>query len=603
MREHWRSRASIVVLTLVIASVAPTTQEVERYQPPSVGFPAGAERAYRLLSPRVDLIANFTALDIVRFMDQYWRLAGNAGFNNSIDHLRTRLLSTGFVDAADTRNKDKAAPVGRPVVRIEEWGQARGWDYQLGTLSFADNGEVLLSRVRDRVSLCINSFATADGGLVARLIDVGNGGNATDYEKVDVKGAVVLGDADAGRLWQQAVKTRGAAGVISTAIAPYIRPSDPKQFTSPDQHDVLQWSSIPYDADAKSFGFKSSWRAAARMRDKLKQGPVQVKVDIRSTFTEGPNRSLIAEIPGSAKPDERIVLVAHLQEPGANDDGSGCATLYVIATALAEASRSRGLGRPGRTLTFMWVDEVRGSKQWLSSHADQAKAVQYMFSLDMTGEDTAKTGGTFLIEKQPDPSAVWTRPSDPHTAWGASEVKPETLKGSLLNDVHHAIALRRAKDTKWVVRTNPYEGGSDHTAFGEAGIPSLLNWHFTDRYYHTNFDRPDKTSLPEMANVGAAVATTSWFLASADEHDANAVVELISGAADARLALERRQGQAIVTAASDRAKAEETERTVLAAWRKWYSEALNSVRSLPVSGPSPGLDAKVAAAQQRLAPQ
>jgi aminopeptidase YwaD len=599
MREHRQRRTLITLLALALASVAPTTQEVERYQPPSVGFPASAERAYRMLAPRVELIANFTALDIVRFMDQYWRLAGNAGFNNTIDHLRTRLLSTGFVDAADSKNKDKSAP----VVRVEEWGQARGWDYQLGTVSLADNGEVLLSRVRDRVSLCINSFSTADGGLVARLVDVGNGGNAADYENVDVKGAVVLGDADAGRLWQQAVKTRGAVGVISTAIAPYIRPSDPKQFTSPDQQDVLQWSSIPYDADAKSFGFKSSWRAAARMRERLKGGPVQVKIDIKSTFTDGPNRSLIAEIPGSTKPDERIVLVAHVQEPGANDDGSGCATLYVIATALAEASRNRAFGRPGRTVTLMWVDEVRGSKQWLSSHADQAKGVQYMFSLDMTGEDTAKTGGTFLIEKQPDPSAVWTRPSDPHTAWGASEVKAETLKGSLLNDVHYAICLRRAKDTKWVVRTNPYEGGSDHTAFGEAGIPSLLNWHFTDRYYHTNFDRPDKTSLVEMTNVAAAVAASSWFLASADERDAHSVVDLISAAADARLALEQRQGQAIVAAASDRAKAEETERAVVAAWRKWYGDALNSIRTLPVSGPSSALDAKVAQAQQRLTPQ
>jgi hypothetical protein len=78
---------------------------------------------------------------------------------------------------------------------------------------------------------------------------------------------------------------------------------------------------------------------------------------------------------------------------------------------------------------------------------------------------------------------------------------------------------------------------------------------------------------------------------------------LISAAADARLALEQRQGQAIVAAGPDRAKAEETERTVLTAWRKWYSEALNSVRTLPVSGPSSGLDAKVAQAQQRLAPQ
>ena len=37
--------------------------------------------------------------------------------------------------------------------------------------------------------------------------------------------------------------------------------------------------------------------------------------------------------------------------------------------------------------------------------------------------------------------------------------------------------------------------------FGAAGIPSVLDWHFTDRYYHTNFDTPDKTSPAEMKNV------------------------------------------------------------------------------------------------------
>jgi len=138
----------------------------------------------------------------------------------------------------------------------------------------------------------------------------------------------------------------------------------------------------------------------------------------------------------------------------------------------------------------------------------------------MTGEDVSKTGGTFLIEKQADPSAVWPRPSDPHTAWGASEVKASELKGSLLNDLHLAICRRRAKDSGWIVKTNPYEGGSDHTEFKRDGIPSLLNWHFTDRYYHTNLDRPDKTSAAEMVNVGVSVGTSAWFLASADERDA-----------------------------------------------------------------------------------
>jgi hypothetical protein len=592
-RTKWRrtlAAGAVVPLVLIQAlATQPTAPPSDRYQPPTVPLPPSAERAFRAMSRRIDPLA---AMETVRYMDQFWRIAGNPGFNSSIDHVRARLLAAGFTDKPE---KD------RPFLRVDEWGQTRGWDYQVGTLAFADDGEVLLSRLRDRVSLCINSFSTPQGGLTARLIDVGDGNQAEQYENLDVKGAVVLGDADAGRLWQHAVKGRGAAGVISTRIAPYIRPSDPALFTSPDQHDVLQWGSVPYDADAKAFGFKASWRAAARMRERLKNGPVQVKVEIQSTFYDGPNRSLIAEIPGSVKPDERIVAVAHVQEPGANDNASGTGTLWVLAAGLAHAVRTGALTAPGRTLTFIWTDEIRGSRQWLSAYPEQAKAVQYMFSLDMTGEDTVKTGGTFLIEKQADPTAVWSRPSDPHTEWGAGDVKANTLKGSLLNDVHLAVCLRQAKETKWVVRTNPYEGGSDHTVFAEAGVPSLLNWHFTDRFYHTNLDRPDKTSPLSIYNVGMAVATSMWFLASADERDATGVVDLLSASAGVRLPLELKQGAALVAAAGDeRAKAEETETAVAAAWRKWYIEALESVRRLPVRGSSPTLDAKIAQAQQRL---
>ena len=278
-------------------------------------------------------------------------------------------------------------------------------------------------------------------------------------------------------------------------------------------------------------------------------------------------------------------MVAHVQEPGANDDGSGCGTLFALVVALHRAIETGSLPTPERTLTFIWADEVAGSRQWLSSHPEQAKGVQYMFALDMTGEDVSKTGGSFLIEKQPDPSAVWPRPSDPHTEWGASDVKADSLKGSLLNDLHLAICLRRARDSGWIVHTNPYEGGSDHTAFGEAGIPSLLNWHFTDRYYHTNFDRPDKTSAQEMVNVGVAVSTSAWFLASATDQDALAVVDLLSAAAKSRLDLERTQNATP---------------EILAAWRKWYREALESIRRLPAGGPSPDVDAGVATAQSRL---
>ena len=85
------------------------------------------------------------------------------------------------------------------------------------------------------------------------------------------------------------------------------------------------------------------------MRERLKNGPIQIKVDIESTFYNTPNRSLIAEIPGTVKPDERVVLAAHVQEPGANDDASGCGTLLAAAAALAQVYGPRALQGPGRT--------------------------------------------------------------------------------------------------------------------------------------------------------------------------------------------------------------------------------------------------------------
>ena len=546
-------------LLVVVAGTAPLAA-----QSTPVAIPPGAERAYTEFKSRVDGNA---AMDLVRFMDQYWRISGNPGFNASVDRIRDTLTRAGL------------------AARIEEFNsRGRGWDYQVGTLAFADTGEVLLSRERDRVSLCINSFSTPDGGIDAPIVDVG-AGTPADFAGKEVKGAVILGSGPVQQLWQQGVRARGAAGVISTAIAPYIRPDNPAQFTFPDQWDVFQWGSVPYDADAKAFGFKASLRVAEKIRERLTRGGVRVKINVQSSFYDGPSRMVVAEIPGTTASSERIAMVAHIQEPGANDDASGCGTLMALAIAMHEAIAQKRLPPPGRTLTFIWGDENRASRAWLNAHPDQAKGVQYMFSLDMTGEDTTKTGGSFLIEKQADPSAVWARPSDPHSAWGAGEVKASELKGSLLNDLHLAISRRRARDTGWVVKRNPYEGGSDHTEFKNAGIPSLLNWHFTDRFYHTNLDRPDKTSPAEMVNVGVAVATSGYLLASATEQDALATVRLVSEAAAARLALERKQA---ATPA------------ILDAWRKWYGEALDSAARLQPGAASPAVNAAVVAARAAL---
>jgi hypothetical protein len=312
-------------------------------------------------------------------------------------------------------------------------------------------------------------------------------------------------------------------------------------------------------------------------------------VEVVSTFANKPERTLVYEIPGRTLPGERIVLAAHLQEPGANDNASGVATLMELARSLGMGVASGRIPAPARTITFLWLNEISGSRAWIARHPDLMPGVRYMFSMDMTGEDIAKTGGSFLVERWPDPGAVWARPWDPHSEWGAGNVRADTLRGDLINDLHLAVCELVAKKTSWVVKTNPYEGGSDHTVFGSAGVPSLLNWHFTDRYYHSNLDTPDKTSAAEMRNVGVAVASSAWLLASADEAMALQVADLVASAGRARVAIEMREGTALPAHPE-----------ALAAWRKWSAEAVRSVARLVTVPVSAALTARLEALAKQL---
>lgn len=572
----------------------PFPATLDRYLPESI------EPVYRALAKTYDPAR---AMEVVVFMDRFWRLAGNEGFLASQQNIRQRLEAAGY--ESSTRS-DAGGDKAR--VWYEEFPNAgRGWDHSIGTLTLLGEGgvadEMLLSREQHRVALCINSFSTEPGGVILPVVDVGSGLSDQDYAGKSVAGALVVGDAPIGRLWRDAVQQRAARGVVSTDLPAYLSPDAPGATPTPrSQWEILQWGSIPYDEARRSFGFKATPRAASRLRERLKKAPARVRVEIASTFSSAPNRSLIAEIPGRVAPGERIMFVAHVQEPGANDDGSGCGTLMELARSILTLVKSGALPPPARTLTFMWVDEVRGSRQWLQDHAGEAAGVKYMFSVDMTGEDTTKTGGTFLIERAPDPAAVWPRPSDPHTEWGRGDVKRDALKGTLLTDLHLAVCQRRSRDNGWVVRTNPYEGGSDHTAFTQARIPAILDWHFTDRYYHSNLDRPDKTSPAEMANVGISIGTTAWLLGNARVADAKAVGRLLEAAAAARLDLEDHQGGELLKA-SPPTTTVATEREVFNAWKQWYVEALQAVITLPV-GPrvedlSNGIDEAIKQVRER----
>jgi aminopeptidase YwaD len=528
------------------------------------------------------------ALETVAFMEGTFRLPGNSGFDASIARVVEVLEGAGYVP------EERAHPGAPLTYRVERRAMdSPTWEPVEGALDLpgepGEEDEPLLSLSTNLNMIAINSWSTPPGGTEAELVYVGDGG-PEQFDGLDVRGKIVFGETSVRRLFVEAVQTRGALGVLSYSMPAYTQPE--RNPTS------IQFSSIPLDAEAQSWGLRLSYGSKERLREALEAGRVRVRVSVETRIYEAEELTLVADVHGRSRPDERFVMSAHVQEPGANDNASGVAVQAEVARVLGTLV---GDGRfvPARTISMVWGDEITSTRRYVEEDPDRASGIRWGVSLDMVGQDTDKTGGSFLIEKMPDPSAIWTRGEDRHTEWwgeGRSRLTVDELTPHYLNDFILGRCLEQAAVTGWVVRTNPFEGGSDHVPFLRAGIPGLLLWHFTDMFYHTDGDRLDKVSPWTMANVGVATTVSAMTLASAGGETARFAVQELEAAALSRLAAEFELSRAAIAAGEDRTE----QTTVLEAWLDWYLEALRTTHDIEVGGSSPETLAAIEAAVARV---
>jgi aminopeptidase YwaD len=327
----------------------------------------------------------------------------------------------------------------------------------------------------------------------------------------------------------------------------------------------------------------------------LKKGPASVRVVAKSKMYASDELTLVAEVRGAVAPKERYVVSAHVQEPGANDNASGVGDLSEIARVLATLVKNGSI-KPARTITMLYGLEIAQTRNFLADDSVRTHGVRWGLSMDMTGEDASKTGGTFLIEKMPDPSAIWTRGEDRHSEWGGTPLAKKDLVPHYYNDYLLARCLDEAAQTGWVVKTNPFEGGSDHTPFLQFKKPGALFWHFTDQFYHTDGDRIDKVSKQELVDVGTAALVSVLTLTSADGPTARALVAEQERMAIARLDVETKLSKAAIASNGDRAK----ENDILRTWTDYYVAAIQTMRDIEVGGSSTETNAAIDAAAARV---
>ncbi len=481
------------------------------------------------------------ALGIVAFADRHFRVRGNEGYLKTLERVAGELRGAGFTSIATPALGPTRATWTPRSATLEVLGP--GGSRRI--VHFGSEREV------DRAALLVRSSSFGPAEVEVVTAEQVRGG-------ADARGRVVLAEGDPRQLYAELIADSGAVGLLTRNLEPY---------HDVDAHpDLAQFGYLP-EHEGDVFGFSLSRQDFIAM-----QGARRVRVHVDVSVGSSAAVAVDARIAGSDPDAGAIVFVAHVDEPGANDNGSGVGALAELAIALRGSVEAGEVPRPRRTMVFLWGQEIEVSQRWL---ADPPVPVAVGLVLDMVGEDPS-LGAPFLIERMPDPGAIWLRAPDRHTAWGASPVTEEQLRGHFLNDLMGACAASvAALDGPWSWRTNPYEGGSDHVPFLERGLPAVLGWHFTDRAYHTTLDRMDRVSGEEMRRVAATFGAAALTMASDDGEEIRAALEHAQRVRrrDVRAA----SAELLADGQSDAA----TEAHVLEAWDRWYAEALASVRAWP----------------------
>lgn len=206
-----------------------------------------------------------------------------------------------------------------------------------------------------------------------------------------------------------------------------------------------------------------------------------------------PTFNTIAEIKGTEKPDEYIVLSAHFDSwdgaTGATDNGTGTIVMMEAARLL-----KKFYPNPKRTiLVGLWGSEeqgLNGSRAFVEDRPEVVDGLQALFNQDNgTGRVVKLSGGGFLNSY--DYLSRWL----------------------------YAVPNDITKHIETDFPGSPAGGGSDYASFLAKGAPafslSSLSWSYWDYTWHTNRDTYDKIVFDDVRN-NAILTAILTYMASED---------------------------------------------------------------------------------------
>jgi len=226
----------------------------------------------------------------------------------------------------------------------------------------------------------------------------------------------------------------------------------------------------------------------------LDAGAVEAEVNIGSSFSGKPVEvyNTVAEIPGTEKPDEVVIVGGHLDSwdlgTGATDNGTGSMAVLAAARALQK------LGvKPKRTIRFVLFT---GEEQGLNGSKAYVKAHQ---------NELGKISGVLVHDS------------------GTGKVLTVGLMGNYAarETVDRALyPLARVKEIGLAEPTLRSEGGSDHVPFDQAGVPGFWcvqeNADY-DKTHHSQADTIDRVRWDDLTEGAQVLAVFAYNVAQLPE--------------------------------------------------------------------------------------
>ena len=224
------------------------------------------------------------------------------------------------------------------------------------------------------------------------------------------------------------------------------------------------------------------------------------------------SENVVAFIKGSEKPDEIIVISAHLDHigisengninNGADDDGSGTVAVLEIAEAFKKAVKD-GNG-PKRSILFLHVTGeekgLLGSKYYTENPIFPIANTIANLNIDMIGRVDPRHKGN--------PNYIYLIGSD--------KLSTE------LHNISEAINKKYMNielDYKYNDENDPnrFYYRSDHYNFAKSNVPIIFYFNGTHVDYHQHTDTPDKINYEQLENRTRLVFYTAWEIANREK--------------------------------------------------------------------------------------